>query len=167
MVQRTEKISGQRTSPFHFTSKLEFLVSISGYSREQIRSTLKKNAIYPNIILSCFVAKLCPTLLWPYGLQPARLHCPWDFPGKNNNPWYLSIFGGWDCFSSLFHRFGSLCFLAYYWHCLIPIDFNILIAKENIRTAELQGNKSQQKYTTDLLSCRCSYLRVITIVAYT
>ena len=21
--------------------------------------------------------------LWPYGLQPARLLCPWDFPGKN------------------------------------------------------------------------------------
>ena len=25
----------------------------------------------------------CPTLLWPHGLQPARLLCPWDFPGKN------------------------------------------------------------------------------------
>ena len=23
------------------------------------------------------------TLLWPHGLQPARLLCPWDFPGKN------------------------------------------------------------------------------------
>ena len=22
-------------------------------------------------------------LLWPHGLQPARLLCPWDFPGKN------------------------------------------------------------------------------------
>ena len=21
--------------------------------------------------------------LWPHGLQPARLFCPWDFPGKN------------------------------------------------------------------------------------
>ena len=27
------------------------------------------------------VAKLCPTLTWPHG--PARLLCPWDFPGKN------------------------------------------------------------------------------------
>ena len=25
----------------------------------------------------------CPTLLWPHGLQPARLLCPWDFPGQN------------------------------------------------------------------------------------
>ena len=28
------------------------------------------------------VAKLCPTLQ-PSGLLPARLLCPWDFPGKN------------------------------------------------------------------------------------
>ena len=28
------------------------------------------------------VAQSCPTL-WPRGLQPARLLCPWDSPGKN------------------------------------------------------------------------------------
>ena len=28
------------------------------------------------------VAQLCPTLR-PHGLQPARLLCPWDSPGKN------------------------------------------------------------------------------------
>ena len=31
----------------------------------------------------CLVAKSCLTLLWPHGLQPAKLLCPWDFPGKN------------------------------------------------------------------------------------
>ena len=31
----------------------------------------------------CLVAKLCPTLLRPHGLQPARPLCPWDFSGKN------------------------------------------------------------------------------------
>ena len=30
----------------------------------------------------CLVAKSCLTLLQPHGLQPARLLCPWDFPGK-------------------------------------------------------------------------------------
>ena len=30
----------------------------------------------------CLVAQLCLTLQ-PHGLQPARLLCPWDFPGKN------------------------------------------------------------------------------------
>ena len=29
------------------------------------------------------MAKLCPTLLQHHGLGPARLLCPWDFPGKN------------------------------------------------------------------------------------
>ena len=31
----------------------------------------------------CLVTKLCLTLLQPHGLYPARLLCPWDFPGKN------------------------------------------------------------------------------------
>ena len=29
------------------------------------------------------VTKSCLSLLWPHRLQPAKLHCPWDFPGKN------------------------------------------------------------------------------------
>ena len=31
----------------------------------------------------CLVTKSCPILLQPQGLQPARLLCPWDFPGRN------------------------------------------------------------------------------------
>ena len=30
-----------------------------------------------------WTSKLCLTLLWPHGLQPARVLCPWDSPGKN------------------------------------------------------------------------------------
>ena len=33
---------------------------------------------------TCLVTKSCLTLLQPHGLLPARLFCPWDFPGKNN-----------------------------------------------------------------------------------
>ena len=29
------------------------------------------------------VPQSCLTLLWPHGLQPTRLFCPWDFPGKD------------------------------------------------------------------------------------
>ena len=29
------------------------------------------------------VTQSCPNLLWPHGLWPARLLCPWNFPGKN------------------------------------------------------------------------------------
>ena len=31
----------------------------------------------------CLVAQSCPTLFQPHGLQPTRLLCSWDFPGKN------------------------------------------------------------------------------------
>ena len=31
----------------------------------------------------CMYAQSCLTLFWPYGLWPARLLYPWDFPGKN------------------------------------------------------------------------------------
>ena len=39
--------------------------------------------IYQAYASCLLVAKLCPTLLQPNGLQPTRLLCPWDFPGKN------------------------------------------------------------------------------------
>ena len=31
----------------------------------------------------CLVVKSCQTFLRLHGLQPTRLLCPWDFPGKN------------------------------------------------------------------------------------
>ena len=32
---------------------------------------------------ACWVASVMSDSVWPYGLQPARLLCPWDSPGKN------------------------------------------------------------------------------------
>ena len=32
---------------------------------------------------ACSVTRLRPTLFWPRGLEPTRLLCPWDSPGKN------------------------------------------------------------------------------------
>ena len=32
---------------------------------------------------SCASCSVVPDSLWPHGLQPARLLCPWDSPGKN------------------------------------------------------------------------------------
>ena len=31
----------------------------------------------------CLVTMSCLTLLWPHGLKPSRLLCPWNFLGKN------------------------------------------------------------------------------------
>ena len=38
-----------------------------------------------HIYMLCCAKSLysCPTLLQSYGLEPNRLLCPWDFPGKN------------------------------------------------------------------------------------
>ena len=34
-------------------------------------------------VCCCLAANLHPTPLWPHELQPTRLLCAWDFPGKN------------------------------------------------------------------------------------
>ena len=37
-------------------------------------------------VCCCLVSfKLCPILLQPHGLQPPRLLCPWNCPGKNTS----------------------------------------------------------------------------------
>ena len=56
----------------------------------------------------CFlVAQSCPTLLWPRGVEPTRLLCLWDFPGKNT---------GVGChflgFHSFKQRFVDLCAMS-------------------------------------------------------
>ena len=36
-----------------------------------------------SLLLLCLVTKLCLTLLQPHELQPTRLFCSWNFPGKH------------------------------------------------------------------------------------
>ena len=47
----------------------------------QIKTTMRY--CYTLFVCWCLVTKSCPALLQPHGLQPTRLLCPWDFPGKN------------------------------------------------------------------------------------
>ena len=35
--------------------------------------------------------QLCPTSVQPYGLQPARLLCPWDSPGNDTGVGYHAL----------------------------------------------------------------------------
>ena len=42
----------------------------------------------------CLIAKSCSPLLQPHGLQPARLLCPWDFPGENTRVGYHFLLQG-------------------------------------------------------------------------
>ena len=40
------------------------------------------------------MAKSCPTVLWPHGLWPAKLLCPWNLPGKNTGMGCHSLLQG-------------------------------------------------------------------------
>ena len=67
---------------------LIFSVAKTDFSTKHFNSKLKLKCVKREHMLKsvrcCFVVdKLCPTLLRPCGLQPARLLCPWDSPGKN------------------------------------------------------------------------------------
>ena len=37
----------------------------------------------PNTLLVSVTCSVVPDSLWPHGLQPSRLLCSWDFPGKD------------------------------------------------------------------------------------
>ena len=87
------------------------------------------------------LVKLCPTLLWRYGLQPARLLCQWDFTGKNTgvdchfllqfciyitvNVWVtqlLCILDSIWCCGSFFILIGML------WHLIVALIYSFLMA---------------------------------------
>ena len=45
--------------------------------------TSKRMKLDSYLTYACLVASVMSDSLWTHGLQPARLLCPWDFPGKN------------------------------------------------------------------------------------
>ena len=53
-----------------------------GFSRQEHWSGLP----FPSPMRESEVAQSRPTLSDPIGLQPSRLLCPWDFPGKSTGP---------------------------------------------------------------------------------
>ena len=58
------------------------VIILAGWVQRRLRNLdyLRNQNTFAGIC--CLVAKSCWTLL-PHGLWPARLLCPWDFPGKN------------------------------------------------------------------------------------
>ena len=59
----------------------------------------------------CTRAQLCPILLRPHGLQPARVLCPWNFSGKNIGVGVHFLLQG--IFPTQGLNLGLLC----RWHC--------------------------------------------------
>ena len=91
---------------------------ISTSSLHHIDKALNCRILDPEVLLLLFIHQSCLTLL-----QPARLLCPWDFPGKNTGvgcPFLLQVIvptQGWN--SNLLHCRRDL-------YCCATRDFHIL-----------------------------------------
>ena len=58
-----------------------------GYKQPILAALVTGCLWYAEELQSCLI-------LWPHGLQPARLLCPWDFPGKNTGMgWHFLLQG--------------------------------------------------------------------------
>ena len=71
--------------PSIFQSRQPLYVALSSTTQSELQGWPRSLEIMTCICNSGVHAKLpqsCPTLR-PHGLQPTRLLCPWDFPGKN------------------------------------------------------------------------------------
>ena len=67
----------------------------------------------------CLVAQVCLALLCSHGLEPARLICPWDFPGKNTGVGCCFLLQG--IFTTLGSNLSLLCLLHFRW-ILYPLS---------------------------------------------
>ena len=91
-----------------------------------------------NIFSSCcLVSKLCPPLLWSHGLLPARLICPWYFPGKNT---------GMGCHFLLQEIFLTQGLNPRLLHCRWILDFSAISETKHYKLGDLK----QQKF---IVSC--------------
>ena len=79
----TAPMGQARSNPPHLVhtspSPLKNTLTPGGALMRMNRNTLQ---LLEQCVCMCSVAQLCLTLQ-PHGLQPIRLLCPWDFPGKN------------------------------------------------------------------------------------
>ena len=69
----------------------------------------------------CLITKSCPTLLYSHGLEPARRHSPWDFPGTYTGVGCQFLFHLPIKYSSQFHP------LVLWFTLMITINNNIRI----------------------------------------
>ena len=59
-------------------------MDIESYRRFFEKEPWERNSIRDEVVLhACYVTSVTSDSVRPYGLQPIRLLCPWDSPGKN------------------------------------------------------------------------------------
>ena len=79
------------------------------------------------LTIKVLVAQLCPTLLWPHGLQPTRLFCPWNSSGKKTGVGSHSLLQ--EIFSTQGSNPGLLSSMLYHLsHLFFYLLFSIVTA---------------------------------------
>ena len=74
--------------------------------------------IFPQLLRGCSVSPVLSDSLRPYGLQPVRLLCPWNSPGKNTGVGCHALLQG------IFPTLGlnpSLFCLLHWQACSLPL----------------------------------------------
>ena len=106
--------------PMHYL--LVDFISYFGAQEGEHCPRTSKGVSGANCVCAWLVTQSCPTLR-PHGLQPARLLCPWDSPGKSTGAGchFLEIFQV-NCGLSSFHSTSVTAFcptlqLPYYSKC--------------------------------------------------
>ena len=117
-----------------------------GWSRKGSLQTLCRTGIQVWTKCFCLVAQLCPTLLQPHGLEPARLFCPWDFPGKNTEVSCYFLLQG------VFLTQGSnLCLL--HWHAGSLLLSNL----GSIDHLEIKNISYEKDYSSEVFPPLCVF----------
>ena len=102
--------------------KLPFLVVFSTVSKNSMCAYIHTCVWYKYMCLCVRAGSVVSDSVWPHGLQPPRLLCPWDFPGKSTGVGAVSSSRGsfwprdctcllhllhWQLNSSPLHHLGS------------------------------------------------------------
>ena len=111
------------------------------------------HAMAPVRVPSCSVMSDCS---WPHGLEPARLHCPWNSPGKNTGVGCHFLLQG------IFPSQGSnLCLLHWQEDSLLPSHLRtlrpILIIKIITRACQEEVSVCLWKPIIDIDLCPTSF----------
>ena len=96
-----------------------------------------RHHIFATLCMPAKSLRSCPTLCGPRGLQPARLLCPRDFPGRNTGVGSLSLLQG------IFPTQGSNPGLLHHRRILYRLSHN-------------ESNKSNFPVTMSRISCQYS-----------
>ena len=91
-----KEVKNKRFLPRHW-SIYALLHTVNKFAQQRSTETNKQKNSFSAVVnhtCYCSVTKSRLTLLRPYGLQHARLLCPWDFTGKNIGVGAISFFRG-------------------------------------------------------------------------